>query len=109
MPANIICPPRNQDFLLPPSLKDWLPEDHLVWFSLEAVRSMDLLSFCANIRMDGSGGAAYDPAMMGWDKGPGLRFPRIDKLIRGPDAGTSLMAGQFHQESQSPFISRNVG
>jgi len=64
MAANIIYPPRNQDFLLPPSLKDWVPEGHLVWFVLEAVQSMDLRPFYADIRSDGSGGAVYDPTMM---------------------------------------------
>lgn len=64
MPANIIYPHRNQGFLLPPSLKDWLPEDHLVWFVLEAVQNMDLAEFHASFREDGSGGAGYDPSMM---------------------------------------------
>jgi hypothetical protein len=27
---------------MPPSLQDWLPQDHLVWFVLAAVEQMDL-------------------------------------------------------------------
>lgn len=31
------APQRGQAFLLPPSIADWLPEDHLVWFVLDVV------------------------------------------------------------------------
>ncbi len=38
------CQPWTQDqaHLLPPSLRDWLPEDHLAWFTLEVVSQLDL-------------------------------------------------------------------
>jgi len=49
---------------MPPSLADWLPEDHLVWFVLDVVTELDLSVFLAGYRPDGRGGAAYDPAMM---------------------------------------------
>lgn len=32
---------RDQGFLLPPDMRSWLSEDHLVWFILEAVEKMD--------------------------------------------------------------------
>ncbi len=35
---------REQQYLIPASLRDWLPEDHLVWFVLEAVELLDLSS-----------------------------------------------------------------
>ena len=50
--------------LLPPSLTDWLPEDHLVWTVLGAVEQMDLDGFYGVYRANGQGRAAYDPAMM---------------------------------------------
>jgi transposase len=49
---------------LPPSLKEWLPEDHLAWFVVEAVGELDLDAFYAAYRQDGWGRAAHDPAMM---------------------------------------------
>jgi transposase len=49
---------------MPPSLRDWLPEDHLAWCVIEAVREMDLSAFYAAYRADGHGRPAYDPAMM---------------------------------------------
>ena len=38
---------------MPPSLRDWLPEDHLAWFVLDAVAEMDLAAFYADYRADG--------------------------------------------------------
>jgi transposase len=50
--------------LLPPSLSDWLPEDHLAWFVLDCVEEMDLDPFYAKYREDGWGGAAHHPKTM---------------------------------------------
>ena len=47
MPQNFIECDREQAFLLPPSLRDWLPEDHLAWFVLDAVARLDLETFFA--------------------------------------------------------------
>lgn len=55
---------RDQSFLLPPSLRDWLPEDDLAWLVLDAVAEMDLDPIYARYRRDGWGAAAFDPAMM---------------------------------------------
>ena len=43
MAQNFIECDREQVFLMPPSLREWLPEDHLAWFVLEAVEEMDLI------------------------------------------------------------------
>jgi len=51
-------------YLMPPSLRDWVPEDDLSWFMLDAVGQMDLSSFHKKYRYDGTGNSAYDPAMM---------------------------------------------
>jgi transposase len=64
MAQNFIACDREQELLLPPSLREWLPEDHLAWFVLDAVDAMDLRSFLAGYREDGWGRAAHDPAMM---------------------------------------------
>src|SRR5215203_3261214 len=64
MPQNFIACDREQELLLPPSLRDWLPQDHLAWFVLDAVEVMDLTAFFAGYREDGWGRAAHDPAMM---------------------------------------------
>jgi hypothetical protein len=43
-------------------LSEWLPEDHLCWFILDVVAELDLSAFYGDLRNDGRGGAAYDPA-----------------------------------------------
>src|SRR5205807_5535719 len=64
MPQNFIESGREQGFLLPPDVRDWLPADHLAWFVIDAVAQMDLSAFYAAYRADGHGRAAYDPRLM---------------------------------------------
>src|SRR3954453_10879802 len=64
MAQNFIACDREQELLLPPSLREWLPEEHLAWFVLEAVAELDLAAFYAGYRDDGWGRAAHDPVMM---------------------------------------------
>jgi len=59
MRHNFICCDRDQPFLLPPSIRDWLPADHLAWFVIDAVARMDLSAFYRAYRDDGHGRAAY--------------------------------------------------
>lgn len=49
---------------MPPSVRDWLLEDHLVFFVIDVVAELDLAPFFRAHRLDGRGGAVYDPAMM---------------------------------------------
>jgi transposase len=64
MAQNFIACDRERELLLLPSLGEWLPEDHLAWFVLDAVAEMDLAAFFASYRDDGWGRAAHDRAMM---------------------------------------------
>ena len=64
MPQNFLSCDRDQRMLLPPDLRDWLEDDHLAWFVIDAVRELDLESFYASYRADGHGAAAHDPQMM---------------------------------------------
>jgi len=64
MPQNFLACDREQELLLPPSLREWLPESHLAWFVIDAVAAFDLAAFYASYRHDGWGRAAHDPAMM---------------------------------------------
>ena len=64
MPQNFIGFDRDQPLLLPLDLRDWLPEDHLAWFVLQAVEEMDLYGFFGAYRGDGQGRPAHDPQMM---------------------------------------------
>ena len=64
MAYNFIGCNREQMFLMPVNIKEWLPESHLAWFVLDAVETMDLSKFYLKLRSDGWGSAAYDPRMM---------------------------------------------
>jgi transposase len=64
MPQNFIACDRDQAYLMPPSLVDWVAEDHLVWSILDSVEELDLDQFYADYRADGHGRPAYDPKMM---------------------------------------------
>jgi hypothetical protein len=66
MPLNFIECDREQAFLLPPSLLEWLPEEHLAWTVLGAVDEMDLDAIYGVYRQDGHGRPAYEPSMMWW-------------------------------------------
>src|SRR5204862_6863996 len=64
MAQNFVACDRDQELLLPPSLREWLPEGHLAWFVIDAVAAFDLCEFYAAYRVDGHGRPAHDPAMM---------------------------------------------
>ncbi len=61
MAYNFLGCDRDQPFLLPPDLRDWLPEGHLAWFILDVVDQLDLEPFYRQHRDDGHGHPAYDP------------------------------------------------
>lgn len=55
---------RSQPFLLPPSVQEFIPEDDLAWFLIDAVAAMDTTAFHARSRLGGVGRAGYDPDML---------------------------------------------
>jgi transposase len=64
MPQNFIFPQRDQPLLLPAGMREWLPEDDLVFIVLDAVAALDLGEFRRRYRADGHGRAAFGPEMM---------------------------------------------
>ncbi len=54
----------NQDFLLPPSVSEWLPENHLAYFVSETIDRLNLGKFYARYDGDGRRNQPYDPAML---------------------------------------------
>jgi transposase len=55
---------RTQRFLMPPSLDEWLPPDHLARFVVATVARLDLGGFARPHRPDGKGRRSYDPVML---------------------------------------------
>jgi transposase len=62
--AKLPFPQRDQPLLLPVDMREWLPEDDLVFVVLDAVATLDLGAFRRRYRADGHGRAAFDPEMM---------------------------------------------
>jgi Transposase domain (DUF772) len=64
MAQRFVACDREQSFLMPPDVREWLPENHLAWFVISAVEEMNLEPFYAAYRVDGRCRPPYDPAMM---------------------------------------------
>ncbi len=60
--SNFVDCDREQAFLLPPDLRDWIPDDDLAHFVIEAVERVGMSAFKVNHR--GTGSAQYHPRMM---------------------------------------------
>lgn len=101
---------REQPFLLPPDVREWLPEDHLAWFVIDAVDVMDLSAFYAAYRDDGHGRAAYEPSMMValllycWSRG--TRSSRRIERACVEDVACRIVAA--HQQPDHATIARFV-
>ena len=100
MAQNFLACDREQELLLPPSLREWLDEDHLAWLVIDVVSEIDLGEFYGAYRADGHGRAAHDPAMMValllYSYAIGVRSSRaIERRCRRrrPDAGDLRQPG----------------
>ena len=62
MAAQYVTIDRETLMLLPPDLREWVPDDSMVHFIIDAVESLDIQGFCINER--GSGSPQYPPSMM---------------------------------------------
>src|SRR5712675_1786885 len=54
----------EQDLLLPPSLRDWLPENHLAYFVSDVVNALELSAMDAVYEKEMRGQPPYDPRLM---------------------------------------------
>ncbi|MGO9791005.1 MAG: transposase [Solirubrobacteraceae bacterium] len=64
MAYSYLAPQRDQLFLMPTSMRDWLEDGHLAWFIIDVVEQMDTTALHKIHPNDGSGRPAYDPEMM---------------------------------------------
>ena len=55
---------RDQPFLLPPDMREWLPDDHAVWLVIAAVDQLDTTVLHRRRRTGGAGRAGYHPDML---------------------------------------------
>jgi len=59
----MITADREQMYLMPPSVQEWLPDGDLAWMVLEDVEQMDMSGFSAAPSAEG-GRPSYDPGIM---------------------------------------------
>ncbi len=92
---------RDQPFLLPPDMREWLPEDHPVWLVIRAVGGhMDTSAFHAGRTTGGAGTAGYDPDMLAtvlvWAYAHGVTSSReMERLCRTDVAFRVICGGNL--------------
>lgn len=96
-------------------MTDWLPEDHLVWFVIEAVGQLDTAAFHARVKLGGAGRRGYDPDMlltllvyaMAHGVGSSRRIERLCRtdvafrIICANDAPDHTVVARFRQEHEA--------
>lgn len=89
---------RDQQFLLPVSMRDWLPEGHLAWFVLDMVCQLDVEVFRARHRLGGAGREAFDPglllALLVYGYAVGERSSRRIERLCGTDVAFRVICAQ---------------
>ena len=92
---------RDQPFLFPPDMREWLPADHPVWLVIRVVEGhMDTSAFHARRRTGGPGTAGYDPDMLVtvlvWAYAHGVTSSRdMERLCRTDVAFRVICAGNL--------------
>ena len=98
MGQRFVACDREQSFLLPPDVREWLPPRHLAWFVVDAVGEMDLDAFYEAYRVDGRSRPPYDPAMMVglllYAYARGIRSSRVIERACEEDVAFRVLAAQ---------------
>src|SRR5918992_5910438 len=98
MGQRFVACDREQSFLMPPDVREWLPPGHLAWFVIEVVAEMNLDAFYAAYRVDGRSRAPYDPAMMValllYAYARGIRSSRVIERACGEDVAFRVLVAQ---------------
>jgi len=88
---------RDQPFLFPPDMREWLPEDHPVYLVIRAVGLMDTSAFHAGRKTGGAGAAGYDPDMLVtvlvWAYAHGVTSSREIERLCGTDVAFRVIGG----------------
>jgi transposase len=96
---------RDQPFLFPPDMREWLPGDHPVWLVIRVVEEhLDTSAFHARRKTGGAGTAGYDPDMLVtvlvWAYAHGVRSSREIERLCGTDVAFRVIcAGNLPDHS----------
>jgi transposase len=90
---------RDQPYLFPPDMRDWLPPGHPVWLVIRVVEEhLDTSAFHAVRRTGGAGAAGYDPdmllAVLVWAYASGVTSSRRMEQLCGTDVAFRLICAQ---------------
>src|SRR5215217_5719680 len=113
MGQRFVACDREQSFLMPPDVREWLPPRHLAWFVIDAVGEMDLDAFYAAYRVDGRSRPPYDPAMMValllYAYSRGIRSSRVIERACEEDVAFRVLAAQQHPDhaTLARFVERH--
>ncbi len=105
----------DQGYLLPPDVREWLPEGHLAWGLTDLTDELDLSGFEGRYRADGQGRAAYDPVMMVrllmYCYCKGIRSSRGIEMATFDDLGARVICGNLHPDhaTAARFAVRHEG
>jgi transposase len=108
----VVCD-REQSFLMPPDVREWLPEGHLAWFVIDAVGEMDLDAFYVAYRQDGRSRPPYDPvimvALLLYAYARGIRSSRVIERACQEDVAFRVLAAQQRPDHATiaQFIDRH--
>src|SRR5215207_9088452 len=98
MGQRFVACDREQSFLKPPDVREWLAPRHLAWFVIDAVAELDLEAFSAAYRVDGRCRPPYDPAMMValllYAYARGIRSSRVIERACEEDVAFRVLAAQ---------------
>jgi transposase len=98
MGQRFVACDREQSFLMPPDVREWLRPGHLTWFVIDAVGEMDLEPFYGAYRVDERSRPPYDPAMMValllYAYARGIRSSRVIERACEEDVAFRVLAAQ---------------
>lgn len=114
MGYNFLRSDTDQAFLLPPDLRDWLPQGHLAWEISKVVDTLDLSAFLASYRADGHRRPAYHPkvlvALVAYCYCKGIRSSRAIEAACFDDVGARVLTGnrQADHATIARFVTRHA-
>src|SRR5215210_2382254 len=98
MGQRFVACDREQSFLMPPDVREWLPPRHLARFGIGAAAEMNVDGFYAAYRVDGRSRPPYDPAMMValllYAYARGIRSSRVIERACEEDVAFRVLAAQ---------------
>src|SRR5437763_13653250 len=98
MGQRFVACDREQSFLMPPDVREWLPPRHRAWFVIDAVAEMDLDACYGAYRVDGRSRPPDDPAMMVglllYAYARGIRSSRVIERACEEDVAFRVLAAQ---------------